>query len=524
MKLRNPDKTTIFTADSILAVSELNDVKVRFECGTDSLKVFLTANGTPMRFVRLFWKFDENEIRKDRVRLFGDCWERTYGELQWGCINPCKRLPWVCAVSNGSDVNRDFTGRFTECFGIKVRPGAIVTWQYEQRGLTLNADVRNGGNGVELNGRELLVCEVKFGEYRDVSAYDALKSFYKTLCDDAIFPQESVYGANNRYYAYGSSNRETILKDAALMRDLCKGFSPRPFAVIDAGWNNGDMSGPWTGGNKDYGDMKTLAEEIAAMDVKPGIWVRYLCDEKGLMTDVPEEQRLSRDRRYLDPSHPEVLKRIAADTARLSKEWGYKLIKHDFSNFDVFGGWGFDRVYTITDDGWNFYDRTKTSAEILENMYRVIYESAAPGTIIIGCNVAGFLTAGYAHLNRTGDDTSGLEWIRNRRMGINAVAFRAFHDGALYRSDCDCVGITGKFPWELNRRWAELLTSSGTPLFFSADPDKSTEEEKQDVKAFLERGSRQTDTAVPLDWMESTCPEEWLLNGKYVKFNWSEDC
>jgi len=524
MKLRNPDKITIIAPDTEACAAVLGDAAVRTELSSDTLRLYLKADATPVKFIKLFWRFASNEIRRDGVKVWGDDWERGYGSMEWGPIDPFKRLKWACAVSNGSDANKDVSNRYTECFGIKVRPGAIVTWQYEQRGITLNADVRNGGSGVILGGRELLVCEIKFGEYRCMSAFQALKRFYKTLCDDPIFPSEPVYGSNNWYYAYGVSNRAQIIKDARLIAELTQGYTPRPYMVIDAGWNKDNMSGPWLGENPDYGDMKTLAQEIAALDVKPGIWIRYLCDEAGQWTDVPAEQRLSRNPKYLDPSHPRVLKLIAEDTARMSKQWGYKLIKHDFSNFDVFGGWGFERTYTITDDGWSFYDKSKTSAEIMVNMYKTIYEAAAPDTIIIGCNVAGFLTAGYAHINRAGDDTSGFDWVRTRRMGVNTVAFRNMHDGAFYKADCDCVGIMGKITWQLNRSWAELIACSGTPLFFSTDPDVVTDEEKRDVSAFLKQGTVQTDTAVPLDWMETSCPENWLINGKPVSYNWSADC
>ena len=113
----------------------------------------------------------------------------------------------------------------------------------------------------------------------------------------------------------------------------------------------------------------------------------------------------ARNPRYLDPSHPAVLQKVTEDTKRFTEDWGYQLIKHDFSTCDIFGFWGFQRIGFWAEDGWHFFDETKTSAEIIVQFYRTIYESAAPGTVILGCNVIGHLAAGLVHLNRTGDDT-----------------------------------------------------------------------------------------------------------------------
>ena len=35
--------------------------------------------------------------------------------------------------------------------------------------------------------------------------------------------------------------------------------------------------------------------------------------------------------------------------------------------------------------------------------------------------------------------------------------------------------------------------------------------------------SVQEDALQPLDWMENTCPEQWLINGERVEFNWLPD-
>ena len=102
----------------------------------------------------------------------------------------------------------------------------------------------------------------------------------------------------------------------------------------------------------------------------------------------------------------------------------------------------------VTEDGWHFYDRHRTSAEIVKDFYEAIYNAAKPyNTLILGCNTIGHLGAGLMQLNRTGDDTSGLNWERTRCMGVNTLAFSLPRHGTFYHIDADCVGSCIRLCW-----------------------------------------------------------------------------
>lgn len=523
MQLRIADRMEIFTRSGqrmfSASCAEWEDVYVAQHLEGRKLNVELRAQETPVSFIRLRWQFAEAE-RRAEVRIYGDAWERGYGTMAWQGIRPERCMPWVCAVSNGSDQNMDRTGRFTECFGVMTQPSAFCLWQYDPAGLTLWLDVRNGGEGVCLNGRTLKVCTVLMEEYRDESAFGALKAFYRDLCPNPLKPDHMVYGSNNWYYAYGKSSREEILADTDFVAGLCTDRDNPPYMVIDDGWQPNSCDGPWHTGNERFPDMKGLCDAMKKKGVRTGIWIRYLHDCARQTEGITPGMRLSRDPEFLDPSHPAVLAKVAEDTRRLTEEWGFGLIKHDFSTFDIFGYWGFQRGGFMADNGWRFHDNTKTTAEIVVNLYRTILESAKEGTVILGCNVIGHLAAGLVHMNRTGDDTSGLEWERTRRMGVNTLAFRMLHDEAFFDADADCVGVTGKIPWNLNREWLRAVAASGTSLFVSCKPDVPDEGAKEDLRQAFARSAKQADELVPLDWMETTCPERWLLNGGEVRFSW----
>ena len=486
-----------------------------------TLKADLTADKTPVSYLRLRWNFSEEEVRRDLVKVYGDVWERSYGDLEWRGIVPERCMPWVCAVSNGSDQNPDTSGRFTECFGVKTQPGAMCFWQYDTHGLTLWLDVRCGGVGVTLGGRTLDVCEIVFGEYRDMSAFSALKSYYSRLCDHPLLPDHKVYGTNNWYYAYGRITHDSVINDTKLLTRLCAGIPNRPYMVIDAGWDKNGSTAPWNELREGrFSDMKALADEMRELGARPGIWVRPLRDKVRAVFPEGHAARSNRDPEFLDPSHPETLS-FVKETIDLLCSQGYELIKHDFTTFDALGFWGFERKREFAADGWSFYDRSKTTAEIFIGLNKAILEASAGRALILGCDVIGHLAAGLVHLNRTGDDTSGKDWERVRKYGINTLAFRQLHHGSFYESDADCVGIMGLIDWKLNSRWLDAVAHSGTPLFVSPDPEIELSEDE--LKRAYQVNSVQSDTLIPLDWMENVCPERWLLNGAEKRFDWYPD-
>lgn len=452
------------------------------------------------------------------VQVLGDHWERGYGDLEWRGLVDERRLPWYFMVHQG---------KVTHGVGVKTRPNAICYWQADPRGFSLTLDVRNGTLGVQLGDRVLEAATIVLREGHDgESSFQAATAFCKLLCDDPLTTDEPVYGSNNWYYAYGNSSHKEIIKDSKLVVDLAPTKGPRPYMVIDDGWQpvrlsgNSCNGGPWDRGNALFPSMKKLAEEMKEIGVKPGIWYRPLLTSERVDPYLKRRTSEGDGSTVLDPSVPEVLDMVTNDIRRIV-DWGYVLIKHDFSTYDIFGQWGFemnDSLFTYRD---SFKDRSKTTAEIIVHFYKVIRE-AAGNAVIIGCNTIGHLAAGLIHIQRTGDDTSGHEWERTRKMGINTLAFRMPQHRAFFQADADCVGVTDKIPWYLNRQWLELLAKSGTPLFVSADPMIQTEQMKSDIRAAFKVASKFLPSGEPLDWMETTCPEKWILDGERIPFNWNE--
>lgn len=523
LKVNRPDFIELTTETKTVTTKwenddyNLDDINVNLNQDNEHLAIFLTAQTSKVKWIKLRW----NNLSWDKnVRFLGDAWERGYGDMEWKGMNPNRFMPWYfCAKSEAKSI----------CYGVKVRPSAMCFWQVDSLGMTLFLDVRCGGSGVNLKGRVIKLADVIACEMRDCTSFEAMQEFCGQMCEDPILPKYPVYGSNNWYYAYGKSSESEILADCDYILNLTKDIENKPYMVIDDCWQehhrlNEYNGGPWTKGNEKFPDMKALADKLVQKGVRPGIWVRLLLNED---ENIKNEWRLSHNN-CIDPTNPKALNYIKEDIKRICN-WGYTLIKHDFSTFDLFGKWGFQMSPLVTDDGWHFYDDSLTSAEVVKLLYKAILDASMEASngeaLILGCNTIGHLGAGYMHINRTGDDTSGVIWERTRFMGVNTLAFRLPQHGKFYEIDADCVGIDGGISWSMNKQWADVLAQSGTPLFISVRPNILDETEKQELHEILKVASKQEHHVIPVDWEETTCPEHWQDKDHDIdcKYQWFEE-
>ncbi len=507
--LREPDDIRIeCEADNV-------DCTVITEIRDERLYVYVTAAASRPRFICLRW----NTRFTEPTRIMGDKWERSYGDMEWHSLNGEIFMPWYF-LANSADT--------TVGCGVMTGAGSFVSFQCDASGCTAWFDVRCGGVGVRLDGRRLLAGVVVCRRYEGISAFEAARRFCRGMCERPRLPEKPVYGSNNWYYAYGKSSRPEVIRDAALTAALAGENENRPFTVIDDGWSVNPCAGPWEP-NERFEDMAEIAAEYKKLRVRPGIWIRPLHDvvlEKEhptwCLSRINDRDQNSTPTRCLDPTVPEVREYISA-TIRKMTAWGYELIKHDYTTYDLFGAFGCALNGKITiKDGWSFHDETKTSAEIVSELYRLIREAAGEA-IIIACNAVSHLSAGIFEVYRTGDDTSSRHWSRTRAYGVNTLAFRLCQNDAFYKIDADCVGLLpGKIPWSLNRQWLELLAESGSPLFISVHPEALNEEIKAALTQAFSHNAVQTDAAEPLDWLYNNQPQVWLVNGQKREYDFVE--
>ncbi len=514
--LRLPDGVMIQSSDGMTALRAsgngrwegVRGLAVATARESDALRVSLEAPSTDVLRLHLRWRAD-----LDATRLcLGDAWERAYGDLEWRGMVPERVMPWYFAASDGA---------LTHAYGVRTGASSFCFWQADSEGITLWADVRSGGVGVRLGRRTLTVCDVLCREGRPgESAFAAVHAFCRRMCAHSRAPARPVYGHNDWYAAYGNNSAESVRADAHRIVELSPSGSNRPFCVIDDGWQperGSDKKGRglWNRGNERFPDMAKLASDVHTAGARPGIWIRPL----EAPDDAPLGWRLAREHGTLDPSVPEVLHKVSADMARLCG-WGFELVKHDYSTFDVLGRWGFQMGATLTDKGWTFATgRTRTTAEVLNELYGAI-RTACGDTFITGCNTVSHLSAGVFDMCRIGDDTSGREWARTRKMGVNALAFRGPQHGAFYGADPDCVGVTTHVPWTYNRQWLDLVARSGTILFVSIAADALGDAQRRDLRAALAMAARPQPLGEASDWQRSLWPQRWRLTSEEHTYDW----
>jgi alpha-galactosidase len=130
------------------------------------------------------------------------------------------------------------------------------------------------------------------------------------------------------------------------------------------------------------------------------------------------------------------------------------------------------------------------------------------------------LSAGHFEICRVGDDTSGTDWSRTRKMGVNTLAFRGPQHGAFCVADADCVGVTTAVPWSFNRQWLDLLARSGTMLFVSLAPDALGADQRRDLREALALAASPQPLGEPLDWQHTVYPTRWRLMDRERTYDW----
>lgn len=492
-------------------VASRSDVSVSTTPVGERLRVDVSAR-VSVAGVRLRWR----HAAPRHPAVLGDAWERSYGELEWLGLRAERVLPWTALV-------HDRRGGSTTGYGVEVRGGAFAFWQVDAAGISLVLDLRSGGAAVRPGERSIHAATVVWTQ-SDRTPFAAQQELYGALCTDPL-PVGPLVGANNWYYAYGKDfDQSAVVQDARTIAELVGDHPVRPFGVIDDGWSpdgtaDGRMAsgGPWdTGRTPEFPAMPDAAAAIRTEGVRPGIWYRPLLRRD----DWADGARgASYELTALDPSCPAVLDLVGDDIARI-RSWGFDLVKHDFSTFELLGQWG-PTMGPRPLRGPALYDPSMTTAEALVGFYQRLADRA-DGALILSCNVVGHLAAGLVHANRTGDDTSGLEWDRTRRVGVNTLAFRLAQHRRFFAVDADCVPSTTATDWSKNRQFLDLIARSGTVLFVSVDPKTRTDAVDADLSAALRLAlDGGTPGGVePLDWLDSPTPRLWAAGDAQLEYDW----
>lgn len=523
--LRQPDAAYGATEQSDFRFEEnlTNDVKYDYVIEGDSAKVIVYPSGSPVKYLKLRFCGDLTEAEK----VFGDQWERVghgaqFSYLEWKAVQPFRPLPWFCYV---------MTNRKTDCYGVKTGADSFVFFQVDHDGITVFINLCNGNDGTDLQ-EPLVACEIIQQEgIQGEDPYLTAQSFAKRLCENPVLPKQPIFGVNNWYWAYGNISHESVMVETEHLMHLAKGCKHSPYVIIDDGWQKyrddparyPNPGAPWIG-NSRFPDLKKTADGIHERGAKAGIWCRPLFSLEPI--PVKEAQLCEMNNAYvLDPSHPYTLEFVEKTARTITQEWGFDLIKHDFTAIDSTGRFNFSAEYfdhLLCESNRKFYDKTKTLATIFKNLYKAIQRGAGDKEVI-ACGTISHLTAGIHSIYRTGADTSGrcFEWTR--RDGGNCL-MRLPLNKAFYQTDPDCAAFTEKVPFEANIEFLEMSALTGQTTLASVKPWSLTEEQMAQVNAVFRLADEAKGDYRIVGFDKSSCPERFVsADGKTEKrYHWSK--
>jgi alpha-galactosidase len=481
------------------------NIAVEFAVQKSGLDAHLVSPDLPLTHVHARWRAKISE----GLLCFGDDWERSYGTLCWQDMVPERVMPWYFATHDGVCVHG---------YGVKTGAAALCFWQFDPEGVSLWMNVSNGGEGVELGQRKLHLATVVSRKGQEGEGpLVALRALCRQMCPVTRPSQRALWGVNDWYYAYGHNSAQMLLEMTDIAVNLAPAGGPKPFTVVDDGWRDGSATFP---------SMADFASSVRKKGARPGIWIRPL-----IASSDPQPELLLSAGRFgdhtqraretaFDPTIPEAMDRVIAKVKQVAS-WGFELIKHDYSTYDLLGKWGNEMGASPTHPGWRLHDRTRTNAEVIRDLYESIRRASGDRIQIIGCNTVGHLSAGLFEMQRTGDDTSGKDWERTRRMGVNTLAHRLCQHGTFFQLDADCVALTKDVAWSLTRQWLDVVARSKTVLFVSPDPSVVGPEQKNALKeAFAELASS-GGAAEPADLFHGTTPEIWRAGESQREYAWS---
>lgn len=517
--LRKPDAVYGATEKTPFRFEEMliNEVKYSYEVSGKSAKVSVYPSGSPIKYLKLRFNGDLQNVDK----VYGDQWERAglYAYLEWRSVMACRVLPWFCYVvsSNG-----------TSCYGVKTGANCFAFFQVDTSGITLFLNLCNGTNGANIT-EPLCACEVvELHSDGNKSVYETAAAFSRMMCDKPVLPKSPIFGVNNWYWAYGDISYESVLKETDYLKEMTSGCKNKPYMIIDDGWQKNRVAGAssyiggeWTPNDR-FKDMRKTAEVIHAKGAKAGIWFRPLLTRE----KVPEEAILCEEcgGKVLDPSHPFTLEKVYNDAKRLS-DWGFDLIKHDFSTGDAICGQKaltcerYD--YAIVAENRKFFDHRKTAAVILKDLYRAIQDGAGEKEVI-ACNAIGHLSAGIHSVYRIGNDTSGRAFEWTRRDGINSV-MRLPLNNAFYNADPDCAAFTDKVRADINLDFLEMCALTGMTTLASVTPHILKSDEMQRINRIFKTADEGKERYGIKNYEKTANPEIFVSpDGKREKrFDWN---
>lgn len=361
-----------------------------------------------------------------------------------------------------------------------------------------------------------------FGLIWGDSAHNALIQYAE--CVQAIYriePKPPLMGWCSWYYTYHNTSEDEILRNARFIAEHLKDYGLK-VVQIDDGYQQ--RLGDWEANERFPHGMGWLADEIRKLGLQPGLWVApySLAKDSEVAKTHPEwcgkamngERKIVGSGYALDPTHPEALEWMKNLMTRIRHEWGYEMVKIDFS---------YSSILEIE----QFYDNTQGRAGAYRKGLQAIRDAIGSDCHLLDCGPMN--AVGIADSWRIEWDFDRLNWrqyTKELESNVPAIAKRYYLHNHFWSNDPDIIGF-GLLNEEQGRSLASVMALSGGTVI-SGDQLYALPEAKLDL--FKKILPVYGEPARPIDLFETDCPALYQLNvqksfGTWTVlgvFNWSE--
>lgn len=284
-----------------------------------------------------------------------------------------------------------------------------------------------------------------------------------------------VNGWCSWFYTYELVSEEEVIKNALFAKEHLKDYGLR-YIQVDEGYQK--YHGEWDANERFPTGLKSLAEKIKSLGLKPGIWIApfvvsepselYRDHREWLLKDKDGElmrvgpwpdpdtdwARNEPVKRYgLDISHPGARKWLYDLFKKLSDEYGFEMFKIDFVAWTVLSA-------------VRFYDPSYTPAIAYRRGMKIIRSAIGDDKHINDCG-PGFITAGLIDSMRIEidqnygySDASWKQYFTDSSSSAPAAAKRYYFHNNLWINDADHVCINS-LPYPQAMSVASLISLFG---------------------------------------------------------------
>jgi alpha-galactosidase len=383
------------------------------------------------------------------------------------------------------------------------------------------------GDGTRLLQNESMItdwaalCTCSLDNADSISPYLHAVSKYHGI--DTI--SEPMTGWCSWYYYYQNISHSIIETNLDVLTDI-KHDIPFYLFQIDDGYQK--QVGDWLEFNDKFPDgVRDIAKKTCRNGFTPGIWTApfILHPKSQIVKEHPEWILRKQNKRpvragfvwndlgmALDLTVPGVLEHVREVIDTAVNEWGFQYLKLDF-------------LYAAALKG-NYYDDTKTRAQVLRLGIETIRETAGEDTELLGCGAPLGSVLGLVDSMRIGADVSG-SWkpsyfninflFKNEphmpcaENSINNIITRSFLHNRWWVNDPDCLLVREKSDLSLAevRSLATVIALTGGAVLLSDNLTTLSKERLRIVKVLVPPINKR---AKVIDWMASGKPSRMRVD------------